>query len=66
VFHHRKGRRIRHVHKACETACGKVGLGTAVRKMVRAGIPERGAMMISGHKPRSVFGRYDIASEEEL
>ena len=69
------GAPIRDFRGAWKVACRAAGVPgrvphdfrrSAIRNMVQRGVPERVAMMLAGHRTRTVFDRYAIVSHADL
>ncbi len=74
-FYPETGKPIINFRAAWNTACARAGhpgaifhdfRRTAVRNLVRAGVPQRVAMELTGHLTASIFQRYAIVDETML
>jgi integrase len=71
----RDGKPVKDFKADWKNACEKAGVPdllfhdlrrTAVRNMIRAGVPEKVAMQISGHKTASMLWRYNITDARDI
>ena len=71
----RDGKAVKDFKADWKQACEKAGVPnllfhdlrrTAVRNMIRAGVPEKIAMQISGHKTASMLWRYNITDARDI
>jgi integrase len=67
--------RVGRFDKAWRTALTKAGLPfrrfhdlrrTTARNLNRAGVPDRIAMQLMGHKTRAMYDRYNIVDEDDM
>lgn len=70
-----QGEKIVQTRTAWKSACIRAGVPglyvhdlrrTAIRNMIRAGTSEKQAMLISGHRTRSMLDRYNIIDERDV